>query len=151
MPSHQVGTEVSAHIGTIKNSNGALLKKAYQISHSKIHIWHNCLFFHHYRLVVGDIVDIKSTKTNKNTYTYTYTSSTYTYTYKRVIFSLFLPLFGHCRATFGAFWVLQMAQIGLSRRLLLWTILVPPILTSKLALRADLCGKRLFLAYFCPF
>ena len=66
-------------------------------------------------------------------------------------FTPFWPLFGPRKATFGTFWVQQMAQTGLSG-CLHWSFnLRPPLPTQNRSSWPNCVTKRLFLAYFDPF
>ena len=66
-------------------------------------------------------------------------------------FSLFCPIFGHGRATFWTFLVLQMAQTGLSGCLYWCSKLVPPLPAQNRPSGPICVAKMLFLAYFSPF
>ena len=69
----------------------------------------------------------------------------------KTILSLFWPLFGPRRATFGTFLVWQMAQAGLPR-CLHWCYNLVPALPTKNRPPGPICvAKRLFLANFCSF
>ena len=70
---------------------------------------------------------------------------------QKAIFSLFGPIFEPRRATFGTFWVWQMAKINQPGCLYWWSNLVPPLPTQNRP-SGQICEiKRLFLAYFGPF
>ena len=66
-------------------------------------------------------------------------------------FSLFWPLFGPCRATFGAFWVWQLAQTGLSGCLHWCSNLVLPFQPKIGPLGQFVWSKDYFQPILTPF
>ena len=63
---------------------------------------------------------------------------------------LFLVYFGPCKATFGTFWVLQIAQTGLSGCPHWYSNLVQPLSTQNRHLWANLCAEKDIFSLFWP-
>ena len=70
---------------------------------------------------------------------------------QRAILSVFWPLFGPHRATFGTFIVWKMAQTFLPGCLHWCSNLVPPLPTQNMPSELICVAKILFSSYFCPF